>query len=120
MDALRIEPYTDSDLADVATGEKIMDALAHYYPHHNWFVETRTDAGVAYIQLLYHDSAGKLRRWNWGMIIHLKNLMGHDDIMRYARNFGGELLERWNLKRSGATPESASQARENVFDVGTA
>lgn len=120
MDAISIQSYGEHELADVDTGKSLMEALSHYYPNHNWFVETRTDAGVAYIQLLYQDALGILRRWNWGMTIHLKNLHSHESTMKYARNFGGELLERWRLKRSGASPETAQLAREHLLDTGIA
>jgi hypothetical protein len=51
------------------------------------------------------------------MLIHLKNLNGPDDIMRYARKFGGELLERYNFARAGANPYTWIDAQTHNMDI---
>lgn len=114
---MEIEAYGEHKLKEVEIGKKLIDGLAHYYPNHAFFVEANIQAGTVTIQLLYQDKNKVIKKWNYGMLIHMINLDGHDSIMKYAKNFGGELLERYRIARSGATVESIMQAMENGMDI---
>lgn len=114
-----IEASGPTALADIALCEEMRKALWKYYPHHYFFIECNHDknSGVMTIQLLYEDAKKVRKKWRHGMLMHIKNLDGPEAINRYARKFGGELLERYNFARAGANPYTWIDAKTRVFDI---
>jgi len=112
---LPIQAYGESALADVDLGQKVIDALEHYYPNHAFFVQCNHEAGTVTIQLLYEDAKKVIKRWMHGMLIHITNLSTENDIRRRAMLDGGELLERYQLARSGANPYTRMDAGSTVI-----
>lgn len=116
--ALPVQAYGESALADVDLGKRMIDALECYYPNHAFFVQCNHESGHLTIQLLYEDKKKVIKRWMHGMLIHTHSLMTESDIKRRAMLDGGELLERYNLARSGANPYTRLDAasREIITD----
>lgn len=116
--ALPVISYGESALADIQLGQKMIDALEHYYPNHAFFVQCNHEAGSLTIQLLYEDKNKLIKRWMHGMLIHTMNLRTEGDIRRRAMLDGGELLERYQLARGGANPYTYIDAasRELITD----
>lgn len=118
-EAALTDGYGKTYFADMALCEEMRKALWYYYPHHFFFVECNHDAsvGVMTIQLLYEDAKKVRKKWRHGMLIHIANLDGPDAIKKYARKFGGELLERYNFARCGANPYTWIDARTHNLDL---
>lgn len=114
-----VESSGPTALADIAMCEIMQEALAHYYPRHYFFIECNNDKKVAVmtIQLLYEDAKKVRKKWRYGMLIHLKNLDSYDAVMKYAKNYGGELLERYNMARCGANPYTWIEAQTHKLDL---
>ncbi len=119
MEAPLTESHGLTSLADLALCEDMRKALWHYYPHHFFFIECNHDekVGIMTIQLLYEDAKKVRKKWRHGMLIHIKNLDSYDAIKKYARQYGGELLERYNFARAGANPYTWIDARTHNLDL---
>ena len=97
----------------------MIDALEYYYPNHAFFVQCNHEAGTLTIQLLYEDKNAIVRRWSHGMLLHVTSLTTENDIRRRAMLDGGELLERYQLARKGASPYVRIDAKSrNVITDG--
>lgn len=114
MSEIITRSHGDTALKDVDLGKKMIGYLEKHYPNHAFYVECNHDAGVLSIQLLYEEKNGVMRRWAWGMLIHLKNLMSDAEIDRRAMTDGGELLERYRIARTKAHEETRQRAKENT------
>lgn len=75
----------------------ICEKLCGVYPGYPWAVSVNALGGIATIQL---DFTGK-----WGFVLHLKALE-HDLDLKSVIMAGGELLERFKLRR-GIADEAA-------------
>lgn len=111
MEAAPIISYGESALADVTLGQKMLDALEYYYPNHAFFVQCNHESGCLTIQLLYEDNNQIIKRWSHGMLVHINKIGTEGEIRRRAMLDGGELLERYNLARSGANPYTRIDAK---------
>jgi len=78
-------------LAEMDTAKKMAEALHTHYPYHLWGVEVDSQGGIAKVFNLRLSG-------RWGFIIKLADLYSDPDMMRVVRA-GGELLERYKLKR---------------------
>lgn len=112
------QSYGDQEIKDLDLGKKIMEALEKYYAGHSWFVNVCHDAGTASIQLMYKDKQNQPLIWKWGYLLHIKNLLQPDDINKKVMTAGGEILERFRLKRESASSESEILAAVNGLDLG--
>lgn len=107
---LHVDENPEADLADIELCKRIANVLLKHYPGHVWHVEANCEkAGVANIKLNYPDKLGVLPKF--GYRLHISKL-SDDKIMRA----GGELLERYKLARTKATPYSIIDAIENGCD----
>lgn len=102
---------SEADLRDIETCKSVADVLMKHYPGHIWHIEVNSEtAGVCNIKLNYPDKLGILPKW--GYRLHLHNLNA-ERIMRA----GGEILERYRLARSRATPYAMLDAINNGCDM---
>ncbi len=115
--AIEATSHGETAMADIALGKQVIECLEKHYPGHNWYVEANHLGGVVTIQLCYPTKGGKIRVWNHGMVLHIKNLDTPDRLNKKVMLSGGELLERGNLARKGANPYTAFEARENGLDT---
>lgn len=109
---------------DLRIARAIVRCLQDHYPGHPWMVEVLSAQGVAHIWVHTEFMAfGRLR-----FTIHLATLFS-DPMMRCVMRAGGEICERYNLKREafdqaayldGAQEMkklSAQQRRNGVFEL---
>lgn len=83
---------------DFILSRRILEVLQRHYPGHRWVVEVKTDQGVAFIRNFFADP----RR---GFVIHLSRCENANDVVREAMRAGGELLERYGIKRQSFREE---------------
>jgi len=100
--------YGLQQVADKALAAKVAAVLLRHYPNYNWMVEANHEAGVVTIRLMYTDRLGRLSRY--GCLMHLSSFHGAEGD-RKVMMLGGELLERYKLKRGLADPETALLVR---------
>ena len=101
----------DQDLC-IAVGED----LTATYPGYDWCVGANHEAGVLHIDLICDKPLGLQ---NHGYLLHIANVIGPGGQKR-VRDAGGELLERFGLRRDRADAEWRAAARENGLDTGNA
>lgn len=94
----------DEDLC-VAIGE---DLTAHY-PGYPWFVGCDHAAGSVHIDLLVDKPIGFER---YGFLLYISTVLGAGGQKAVLRA-GGELLERFGLRRGPASPDTAQIVREH-------
>ena len=104
---------TPQERDDINAAKSVFQVLCRYYPGHPWSVSADVHAGIASVFLLYDDP---LTKQGFGYLLHLGNLdMGSG--VRKIKTAGGELLERYNLPRRGATDQTKARALQNGLDV---
>ncbi len=102
-------------LADLALAVAVYHKLDQHYPGHNWRVNADHETGLVTVQLLYLD---KLRHnAKWGYVIKIASL-ANDPTYRAAVTAGGELLERFRLRRGPAQEGSRQRAVDNRLETG--
>jgi hypothetical protein len=101
--------------ADAALGKSVFEVLNKHYANHRWYVEANHFAGTVSIQLLYYDG----KHWKisrYGVLLHIKNLVNHDTLVKKVIWAGGEMLERYDLPRTVAGEFAALNAAYNGLD----
>lgn len=90
---------------------EIFTKLWEHYPRYDWKVRVDAVNGVAQIQLPF------LYRSTLGYVLHLDKLAG-DPGLRAIVQAGGNLLERWNLRRAKADRDALKGIRSNLPVIG--
>ena len=103
-------------LADQALCVRVGEDLARAYPGYQWMVGCNHEAGTVVIDLLCDKPIGLA---NYGYLLHISSLMGAGGQAKVMRA-GGELLERFGLRRGSAQSEWKDQAVQNGLDLGNA
>lgn len=80
---------------DFNMARDMAEALHEAYPGHAWAVTCEGEKGLASVRNL--ALAG-----NWGFVLHLKTLSSASDWKKKVVMAGGELLERFRLRRGMA------------------
>jgi hypothetical protein len=94
----------------------VLVALHRAYPGYDWLVTVNFIAGVMNLDLICEKPA-PLR--GHGYLLHLSSLMSAGG-ERKVLNAGGEMLERFGLRRDRADAEWRQVARENGLEMGGA
>ena len=103
--------YSDDDVKDIALCRKIWQVLDKHYQGHPWMVGADHRAGTVTIQLAYNDKVDwRFSRMGW--ILHINKLETPEELKKVMRA-GGDMLERFNLKRDAATENSRQYAKSN-------
>lgn len=85
--------YTEQqDTYDLAMSKEIAEALNQQYPGHLWAVRVQGEYGVASIHNLMLSG-------EWGYRLLLDKNYSVSDLRTRAIKAGGEILERFNVKR---------------------
>ena len=85
--------YTEQqDTYDLAMSKEIAEALNQQYPGHLWAVRVQGEYGVASIHNLMLSG-------EWGYRLLLDKNYSVSDLRARAIKAGGEILERFNVKR---------------------
>lgn len=87
-----------------ALSRRIINSLVRYYPGHQWGVEIK--GGLAIIR-----NKALVGRWAYNI-----NLLEHGEpgLEREIRKAGGEMLERFSLRRGRPDPDALRGARYDV------
>ena len=85
----------DKIASEMAIAKNITEILQHFYPGHFWMVHVDARQGIAYLKI--PTLMPKSHCYN----IHLHRVSGPNDLVRVVKHFGGEILERFNIPRSG-------------------
>lgn len=101
-------------LAEEALARIALIALHTTYPGYDWLATVNFEAGVMNLDLICEKPIGLQGH---GYLLHLKSVMNPDG-ERKILNAGGEMLERFGLRRDRADAEWRMQARENGLDMG--
>lgn len=102
------------NIIDADLCRKISDILMMHYPEHLWMVGADHQAGMIYVELPY-DSV--IRNFQFGFNMHISKLGNARTMEKKVMKAGGELLERFKLKRGRADDGFLSLAKENGLDT---
>ena len=91
----------------------VSEDLCATYPGYPWLVGCDHDAGTVAIDLAV-EKPPAFR--NFGYMLHLSSIMGPGGQQK-VRTAGGELLERYNLRRDRAPEDIYARAKDNGLDV---
>lgn len=111
--ATAIDIHTRHDAADIALCGKVSEILNRHYPEHLWMVGADHQAGLIYVELPYDPI---IRVYNLGFKLHITKLGNAKSMEKKVMKAGGELLERYKLKRGKASNDVLDLARENGLD----
>lgn len=101
----------DQDVC-IAVGED----LQKHYPDFPWMVGCNHEAGTIAIDLGVEKPPGLER---YGYLLHIDTVLGAGGQTAVMRA-GGEILERFGLRRGAAADGFRERAAENGLDVGNA
>lgn len=102
--------HGDRAADDMVVAGQIMTELNRHYPGHQWDVTADHEAGVATIKLLYENQPGRVS--SYGCLLHLTRFSNVTWAKRVMM-VGGELLERWNLRRGSYREGDKLRAKQN-------
>jgi hypothetical protein len=109
MDRSEDGAHNEHAAADMRIAEAIGETLFSHYPGHVWQVHVDSKQGVAFIKLAV------LMRGGWKYILKLRDL-NSDPGLRCVIRAGGEILERFNIPRSGFDLSSFMSARPRAIE----
>lgn len=92
----------------------VLTALNKAYPGYDFIASCNFLAGVLNLDVLCDKPIGLQGH---GYLLHLSSLMSADG-ERKVLNAGGEMLERFGLRRDRADAEWRQSARENGLEMG--
>lgn len=92
----------------------VLTTLNRAYPGYDFLASVNFTAGVMNLDIIC-DKPAPLR--GHGFLLHLSSLMGPGGEKKVL-NAGGEMLERFGLRRDRADAEWRMQARENGLEMG--
>lgn len=84
---------------DMVQAKHIGDVLARHYPGHAWMVHVDGKQGIAIVR-------NQMLNGQWGYVIRLTDIISASDLDRVAMLAGGEILERFKLRRGAFDGES--------------
>lgn len=83
---------TQDNLLDFDTAKNMAEWLNEQYPGHLWAVNVKGEQGIATVHNLMLSG-------QWGFILKLDKNYSASDFRRRVIKAGGELLERYNVRR---------------------
>lgn len=105
-----------TDTPDIAANDLVMskdmaEALHAAYPGHLWAVQVQGAQGICTIRNLALSG-------NWGFVINLTKVYSASDFKRQVLGGGGEMLERYRLRRGAVDFDAmSSMALDSVGNV---
>ena len=94
--------------ADKALCIVVGEDLTRAYPGYAWDVGCDHEAGTVAVRLAVPVEGGMAQP---GFLLHISSVVGPDG-QHKVRRAGGEVLERWKLRRERAPHDWLEQARE--------
>ncbi len=108
-----IDTHTKNDAEDIIMCGKVSEILNRHYPDHLWMIGADHEAGMIYVELPYDT---KIHVYNLGFKLHINKLGNAKSMQKKVVKAGGELLERYKLKRGRASQDVLGLAHENGLD----
>lgn len=96
----------DLAIMDFNTAKEMAETLHTAYPGHMWAVTCEGDKGVASVRNLALSG-------EWGFILKLSDMYSSSDWKKKVIMAGGELLERFKLRRGLADQEAISSIQND-------
>lgn len=112
MDAF-VEGAGPTRMADQDVCIAVGEDLEKHYPGLPWMVGCNHEAGTIAIDLGVEKPIGMER---YGMLLHLDTVLGSGG-QKFVMRAGGELLERFGLRRDAVQKDVHERARENGLDA---
>lgn len=109
-----IDIHTQNDAADIDLCRKVSEILNRHYPKHLWMVGADHKSGMIYVELPYETA---IRAFPFGFALHIGKLGNAKTMKKKVMSAGGELLERFGLKRGAALKDTLGLAKENGLDT---
>jgi hypothetical protein len=116
MDLYAAEGHGHQQRAEEGLCRLALMVLNRAYPGYDFIASCNFQAGVLNLDVICEKPIGLQ---GYGYLLHLPNVMNPDGERRIV-NAGGEMLERFGLRRDRADAEWRMHARENGLDVGGA
>jgi len=106
----------EHDAQDIGTAKEIADTLHMHYPGHLWAVTVDSRQGIIIVKDLSLSG-------NMGFMLHTKTIYSASQLAHRAMQAGGELLERYRVKRGPVNVEQLSAMPvdfrgRHIFDRG--
>jgi len=111
MDAI-LTGSGDMRAADMRLCVAIGEDLTRNFPGYAWDVGVDHEAGVLSIRLAVPVAGGMAQP---GFLMHIRTAISADG-QKKVRAAGGEVLERWRLRRDRAAADWAEHAQANGLD----
>lgn len=93
---------------ELEIAQRVAEVLDKHYPGHLWAVNVDIENGIATIYNLRLSG-------NWGFVLHLKQLLvNQKQADTLVMRSGGELLERYHLRRGKYDINQYSQMHEDT------
>lgn len=92
MGLIDLTSTPDVAALDFNTAKEMSETLTAAYPGHAWAVTCEGEKGIATVYNLALSG-------NWGFVLKLSNLYSSSDWKKQIIMAGGELLERFRLRR---------------------
>lgn len=109
-----IDIHTEHDKKDLALCGEVSAILNKHYPKHLWMVGCDHASGMIYVELPY---ATKIMMFPYGFSLHIPKLGSVRTMKKKVVWAGGELLERFKLKRGMAADDVIDIAKQNGLDT---
>lgn len=110
-----IDIHTANDAADLIVCHQVNEILQKHYPNHLWAVGCNHEAGTVHVELPYQTRIQT--RFPFGFLLHVSSMKNADEMEKKVMLAGGELLERYKLKRGAATSQTRLLAKENGLNT---
>lgn len=92
MDQVQLVTLEESNVADFDTAKQVAERLHALYPGHMWAVHCQWAQGILTIRNLALPA-------QYGYIVKILEVWSASELMRQAMTAGGEILERYRLRR---------------------
>lgn len=107
MGMIGLDDDIKGSLREQEIAKSVTEVLDQHYPGHMWAVNVDITGGVATVFNLRLSG-------NWGFMLHLdKLLISHNQAAKLIRDSGGELLERYRIRRGRYDIDEYSQLHED-------
>jgi hypothetical protein len=106
--AAQVTEPTEADVAraEIAMAKVFARVLGHYYPGYMWGVKVDARQKFALIQI------AAIMRTEQVFMVPLEKLQNENDINKFMRLAGGEILERFRLSRGKIQEDAFLNLRE--------
>ena len=105
MDELTLWP--EHALKEMELARQIGELLERHYPGYLWAATVNLFGGMATVQALSLSG-------NWGCYIPLARII-HDPAMAYVLQCGGEILERYRVRRGAVDVDQVDSLPRDTF-----